>query len=284
MAKQFSPGDGVYDQAGNFYQYVAPAPNGDGHICLPWFESHDQDGAPSDWTGDPVSLREVYSDAEQPKQKAEAKLVELTAKCDAARIELAGIMKERGALDGEIRARAERIKRHEKLRLLDDYIAGKITHFVVVPEYYQKVEVKPLVDALKTDDRYGRDMKLLTLYGDSKGDLQFRINRYSDGGGGSAIDAYPFTSEDEAKAFAKELAAKKLAECIASKNPRGDGIPAGLEGWVKTADEYGVPVPQEWRDKLRSVAIANAERVVAAAAEKLQAAKDYLASLNGGAA
>ncbi len=285
MSQKFNAGDGVYDQQGNFYQYVSEHPSGAGHICLPWFESRDNDGSPYDWTGDPVTIRVVYSDAQEAVQKSEAKVAELNAKADALRLELAELQKTKSASDREISERKARITQHEKLRLLDDYIAGKITHFVVAPEYGSTVEVKTVEQALKDNDRHARGIKLLTLYGDSKGDLQFRINSYSDGSGNSfSGDAYPFTNEGDAQAFAKDLVARKLNDCISGKHGvNGAGIPAGLDGWAKTAKAFGVPIPDSAERMLRDYAVANAEKLVESTRAKLAEAELHLANMKGGA-
>ncbi|MFM7008712.1 MAG: hypothetical protein ACKO0Z_05180, partial [Betaproteobacteria bacterium] len=126
----FKSGDLIYDASGKAYQYVAEYPSGDGYICLTWFESHDMDGALYDWTGDPVIVHgPIYPDAVEATQKAESKLAELNAQIAAARQELSQLKSASGDEEREIRNRKARITQHEKLRLLDEYLAGKITHF-----------------------------------------------------------------------------------------------------------------------------------------------------------
>lgn len=281
---QFKPGDTVYNQYGQIHEYVCPHPNGEGHVCVPWFETGSGDDGPVEWRGDPVSVRYVFAEPDQARQKADAKLVELNAKVDAARLELAGLHKERSTLDNDARDRLARLKQHAALKHLDDYLAGKITHFVVMPSYGSTVFVKSLADALKSEDMYAREMRLLSLYGTSNGDLQFKITQYSEGSGGACYEAFPFTSEEAARSFAKELVAKELASCIKSGNKDGNGMPSYFSGWAKTAAEWGVPVPEDMLARQKAIDITNAEKLVADAEKKLAEMKAYLETKKGGAA
>ena len=81
------------------------------------------------------------------------------------------------------------------------FLNGEITH-VVTGQY--RYEIKTLVDAVSPHDRYDDDIKLITLFGRSKGDLEFRINGYSDGSGGSTT-IIPCRSFQDAKTALEEL-------------------------------------------------------------------------------
>ena len=59
---------------------------------------------------------------------------------------------------------------------------------------------------------YGRweNLKLLTLFGDSRCGLQWQINRYSDGSGWNTTEVYPATSLDDAKHYLEEKIKAKV--------------------------------------------------------------------------
>ena len=81
------------------------------------------------------------------------------------------------------RRQAAAIGQLEQLAQLFDFLAGRITHFVVVNHgynegYTRSISIETFKDAMTVDDNWPRgQLKLLSLCGDSKGDLAWRINR-----------------------------------------------------------------------------------------------------------
>lgn len=264
-------GQTVYTENGQECIYVSES---DGeHIVRPIYDHRDSEPT----IGKPFTTGNVFNEA--PVARLDARVAELEARLVSQRNELAEINREITEANRDQKDRMARLKQHRALQRLDDYLAGKITHFVVVT--YFGVSIVPAINALQSNnERYDREMKLLTLYGCSNGDLQFRINYYSDGSG-SSTEAYPFTSKEEAQAFAKDLVAKKLAECIAAKHGKnGAGIPVGLPEWSKVAASYGIHVPEEVTKLLLDYSTKNAEAVVAKAKDDLVAAEAKLAALS----
>jgi hypothetical protein len=81
------------------------------------------------------------------------------------------------------------------LETLLNYLTGEFTHFVVGSH---KPEIKTFEEVfLSGDDRDGRALKLLSLFGDAAGNLTWRTNQYQDGSGRTTT-TYPFTSEQDA--------------------------------------------------------------------------------------
>lgn len=99
-----------------------------------------------------------------------------------------------------------RVTQHAQLGRLDDFIAGRFSH--VVLEDWSGVSVMTKEDALKYEEqssyRTKGETKLMTLFGKSNGDLQWRINHYSDGSG-NHHDAWPCCSLEEARTKAQEI-------------------------------------------------------------------------------
>jgi hypothetical protein len=91
-------------------------------------------------------------------------------------------------------ARLKRYKQYEQLQRLDDFLDGKLTHFIR-KDYY---EIHAIGDK-ETRDQYSRDeIKLISLFGDSKGNLMWKINMYADGSGGGWNEIIPCCSYDDA--------------------------------------------------------------------------------------
>jgi hypothetical protein len=91
------------------------------------------------------------------------------------------------------------------------------------------------------DGSWDKSLRLLTLFGDTKGDLQWRINRYSDGSGSSNIEVFPCHNEEEAIAIVRQLYTDAVAVWREQdKKHYGRAIEWSTkcpEGWVTVPDD-----------------------------------------------
>jgi hypothetical protein len=239
------PGSEVYGTEGESYEYVCRLPGDLGCVVKPVFYSEDDS-----YYGQPIIIDRVWPSP--PKQKHEQRIAELLAEIDV-------LSKKRLTLSREVRRLEEgkaevlkNIKEYETLKHIEDFLAGEISHFVITR--YSTIEI---VDAKKElesrDETVGkpRILRLLTLYGLTGGNLQWRLNRYSDGSGGEE-EVMPFTSFDEAEAYAKRVVSEKMAALAKSNNQY---VATGL---MDSAKRLGVEVPAE----LERVTKANNVRVL----------------------
>ena len=134
-------------------------------------------------------------------------------------------------------ATLENVKRHEALKYIEEFIDGKITHYVDIS--YSEWNIIPLNEATDTYD--GKDLRLLTLYGKSKGDLQWRLGSYSDHSGGSS-EVTPCRSYEEAQAVLQ----KKLDAAVEEDWEKGNYYGVA----VQNADKWGLDLPVEYRQKV----------------------------------
>jgi len=150
----------------------------------------------------------------------------------------------------------EKLARFDKLKLLFDFIDGKITHYVEVKYCdYDIIEFRKAV----SDSGNARDLKLLTLFGQSKGDLHFGLNRYYDGSGSNAA-VWPCCSHEEAL----QVIERQLLESMSARVS---------ESYVKCADKYGIAVPAEYRQAVKDEKVKNLRdgmTKAAAAADKAE--------------
>lgn len=139
----------------------------------------------------------------------------------------------------------------EHLQVLEDFVAGKITHVLEIGHSSCKI-----VDFHETNscgnDRRVENIKLLTLFGRSDGTLIWRRNHYSDFSG-SNCDIVPAYGLDDAIKKAQELfdarAEKWREETKALENPktrpfRPDWLTGLGAGKLIVPDD----VVQFWRD------------------------------------
>lgn len=96
------------------------------------------------------------------------------------------------------------------LRYIDDFIGGKITHYVFIPKYGANLEILP-IQKTKDRDGWSDKFKLLTLFGCSDGSLSWEINKYVDGSGSSQT-VIPARSQEEAEDQAKNHLLQSIAD------------------------------------------------------------------------
>lgn len=165
-----------YDIRGNAYRVKTTLEDGTVLGC-PLYEDS---GTGEEMEGD-LQVIDVQLFDEPPRQKVEANLADLTAKVSAARAELSRLTQDVREAEKDGKARLAKLAQYDQLKRLEDFLDGKITHYVLVDWYPPKVI--SLVDA--TCESGDRDLRLLCLYGTPKRTLEWKLNRYSDGSGGS---------------------------------------------------------------------------------------------------
>jgi hypothetical protein len=163
---------------------------------------------------------------------------------------------------------AAKLARNEKLARLMDFIDGKITHYV--EDDYSGPRIIAFKDATCAGDgderAERRSLRLLTLYGGSNGDLNWRLDAYKDGSGGDRIAVVPATSYEEALKILTRLLVAKM-----EKGPRAE--------WVKVADQYSIAIPDEYRESVRAMLANNLRTCIAKAHDERVKLESELASL-----
>ncbi|MCU1282322.1 MAG: hypothetical protein JWM53_5868 [bacterium] len=261
-AAAMNPGDIVYSVHGQAAEFVARS--FDGYIVRQLFTR--EDGEPH--VGKPEIWHEVFATPPVAKvhekiAAAEKRLQELNAAITAAR-------DQQRELDATEKDRLARLKQHEALARIDDFLAGKITHYVV--ESWSGFVILDTAKAISGDEdshSYNKETKLLTLFGKSNGDLQWCLNRYSDGSGQwSAV--WPCTSYGDAVRVATTRIEEEYAKW------RGGDTRARLSDAAKAAAALQMLVPDDVRAHLKATAVANAKAGVEQRQKELATAQAKL--------
>jgi FtsZ-binding cell division protein ZapB len=239
----YEKGDIVFNEHGQRFVYVAES-DGD-HIVRPTVETDEEE----QWEGNPVTLRKIFASA--PRDVYDKTIQALDMK-------VSELQEKRRALEEELRKskqdeteRKKRIMTNAALERIDDFLAGKITHFVY-GEY--GVEIKTFEESTSDPDRRERDVKLLSLYGRSKGDLAWKLNDYYDGSG-SWRHVYPCSSLEDATNLAKRLIETKYEEW------RKDGKNSyWLTSVVASSVKFGIPIPKDVRTEIKNQFIKTASQ------------------------
>lgn len=229
----FKQGDTVFDIHGREAEYLALG--ADGHVVQTVYEHDDYD---EPRYGQPEVWRDIYRTP--PTAKLHGEIADLEAKLNAARIELNQIREQRREEDREYAARSSERKRFAQLQTLDDFIAGKITHFFTVEGYGERMSIQTFDEFMVSkEDRYERKLRLLSLFGGSKGDLAWYVDRYSDGSGGSNGRCFPALSYEDAVRLSSEWLDGRYADVRTKEHKH-----ASLE-LASAAERFGLKVPDD---------------------------------------
>jgi len=193
-----------------------------GHVVRSLFE----EGGSSD----PFCVDRVFASPPAVRQhasitKLEERITELAAQKKALHAEVAALEKERDA-------KLAKFRPLRQTRVLEMYLDNAITHLVT--EDYGQFRIMTRKDFQCSDDK--RALKLLTLYGTTEGNLEWRLNHYRDGSGHNTTVA-PCASEAEAVETLKGMIAAHFCE-------------RPSEEILTAAEKFGVPVPEEYKAAL----------------------------------
>ncbi|RYF04564.1 MAG: hypothetical protein EOO77_29480 [Oxalobacteraceae bacterium] len=195
--------------------------------------------------------------------KARADLADLQKQIGEARRDVLNAERDNAAILAKLAATP-------KFERLFDYLDGKITHFVV-NNYYHAAKIMTWAEfAVYQEDKREQGVKLLTLFGDSKGNTEWRMNHYRDGSGISST-CQPCCSFEEALAVAAEWID---AQWVTFNEKRPDMLASA----VASADEYGFPVPEPVRTALTADRVATQTRNIEKLETDLIAARERLAA------
>lgn len=270
--RTFSKGDTVFDIHGRQGVYIASY--GGYHLVAPEYEGGDY-GEPT-W-GPPEQWDQIY--LEPPTQKLEAKVDELDKLITEKRAELKRINSELDQAGKRHQEQLKKIGKHRALQRIEDYLDGKFTHFLHVSDYYgPKIVTKD--EALDQNDRWDRELKLLCLFGNTKGDLQWRINRYSDGSGSSNTEVFPCHDEEEAIDIVRQLYADAV---LVWREQEKKHYGRAIE-WSMKCPEGWIVVPDDIRDYLQERELSAKRGAIETARQALEKAQAELAALTQEAA
>lgn len=223
------------------------------------------DGGPTGLLGDQEVVNQVFD--EPPTAVRSQNIAELEAKLAALRTERDGLREEIRTAKSERDSLVARLKEVPALRRIDDFIAGRFTHYLT--EDGGTFEIIAVADArCEGASSYSRELKLLTLFGATNGDLSWRLNRYKDGSGNGTM-VHLCQSEQEAKDLIVERINQLLTEEPATRG-------CWFRYYEKSLQKYGLPVPDVITTRLRDDRVKGFTDAKAKAQSELEAANKAL--------
>jgi hypothetical protein len=236
MNQKFKAGSEVFSEDGQAAEYVARIP--EGHIVRPMVEAYYGDEEYTH-TGDPVTWRAVFK--QPPVAKYSEELKALHVEIAAAR---KALDESRDAERAEERQRAAKFKKVGILKGIEDFIDGKITHYIDIDSPYSAPTIIAVADAISGGDnnKYRKALRLLTLGGDLRdGKITWILNQYSDGSDNSGRCVTPCKSLEEAETVVKKAVIAHLANSSSQYRSAS---------WVDAADKMTISVPHAYRKEL----------------------------------
>lgn len=218
---EFRKNQRVYNIRGEVGLYVCS--DGKSHIVCPISDGYDDNGYTIQIECPPEFWRDVFEKPpvrklDEDVRKKNEELISKSAELSKIEKEINLKKRELDNIEKDSRERLNKLKNIEALKYLEDFIDGKITHYVKFSGYnwatiencgFEIVEHNKEILSSKEDWNKNRNFKLISLFGKSNGDLQWNINRYSDGSGNyTAI--IPFKSYEDALEYCKNLWSKEI--------------------------------------------------------------------------
>jgi hypothetical protein len=197
------------------------------------------------YSGRPYVVDAVFD--KPPLEKYHKDIDELATTNLNLREELSKIRADITIAKQELAATTKELSTCDQYSQLISFINNEITHVVDISGYGDSfVNILTFKEAFEDNDGYNnrRGLKLLTLYGDTNGDLQWKINQYRDGSGSSNRTIIPFTSYDSAKEFAFKRIDEKLQTLLETNKP----LRYYKDDLIKLADNHGYIATQQVLD------------------------------------
>lgn len=211
--KTFTAGQRVYSLRGEQGRYVAPAKESSGHIVEAiYIDEDDPEAEEPSYAGEVVCWRQVF--AKPPVALLDDEMRLKSDQLAQLRVEANALAMQKINAERDMKAVKDSLKTHEALEYIDDILAGRITHYVVVDNdreayvwsHEQAIEKKPDWFTDRSGDR------MLTL----------RLNSWSATKGGAgwvmcgrddrSRHVWPFNNEAAAIAKCRDVVASMLNE------------------------------------------------------------------------
>jgi hypothetical protein len=170
----------------------------------------------------PQTWREIFS--KPPLQRLHEETQERMLEIGKANTELMELRAQIAAEQADWKSREDTRKQFKQLERLDDFINHRITHIILkrggskysMPTF----EIKTYADAMTLTSDYGKkSIRLVSIDGNSDGDLSFSRWGYGDGSG-HAEDFKCFTSLEAAQEFVRTELDKEMV--IVRRDTEGD--------------------------------------------------------------
>jgi hypothetical protein len=201
------------------------------------------------------------------------------AKLEARQCTLRENIRTLEAHERDTKRRVEALKVYDQLARVEDFLAGKITHYVIYDAYSGMDAAIPRISTPEQEICGNNDrgqLKLLSLYGTKERSMEWKLNRYSDGSGEGKL-CIPCLSLEEAQQKARQILATSIRNY---KVPDRYNCQHGLD-LMAAAKTLGVPLPDGFAEALRQCELRNRQSEVESKKKELADAVTKLQAVQG---
>lgn len=230
VAHDYETGAKVYLPSGRVAEYVTKTSAG--HVVKLGNSYFDDDGCADLYFDDLSIERRVCADKPVPLFTEE--MDQMHKEHEALSTSVRALRSEYISIEADHKNLLRRLEKHKTLGDIEAYLNGEIVCFVTTDYGQVKIEKQKA-----EGDRYNSDVRMLALLGEGKTDVSWKLNQYRDGSGSSWKECFPCTSEDQARAKAKEIITAELANMATAEKASYQ-----TENMVKSAVKFGVDIPE----------------------------------------
>lgn len=203
----YAKGDTVYLPDGTKCEYSTPLHH-DQHLV--YVLSRLNEDAAADIYSRPLVTSEILPSPPIPERHKE--LAELDERIYQKQTKLFRLEDRIRKLEAAAAEQQLLLQTHEVYGQIRDFLDKRLQYLVLDPTY-GAVTVETLSDALQSNNRLSKGVKLLSLFGDLRGELKWQVNSYSDGSG-SYFDVYPAKTKAIARDICEKLFASRFKHAI----------------------------------------------------------------------
>lgn len=267
MACEFEPGDTVYSRDGQKAQFVTPH---NGAFIVQLFYSVDDDDPDGEsYPTQVAAWDQVYE--KPPREVYDAETVQARERLAALHRDIDEVHRQQAMASRERQAVLQRLTEFEALRYLDDLLNAKITHYVTTVEGRWVVLDSEAYRKEKPGGSNTMGLRLIVNTWESGVGVEKRLRWICTGNDtSSGSDVMPFPSQELALTKVREIIAKGLLEQVQQVL---NGYTYDVDKLLKSAKEYGVPVPAKLTEAMQQRELAKAEAELKAATTALENAQ-----------
>lgn len=260
----------MYLKDGRECELVCEIPDGAGFVVSVY--QHDSETGDAYLNGTHKIVKAVFE--KPPIDRIAQEYSDLEKQLRTKRSELHEVNRELSKAENERKRLLDKLKQVPGLQRLEDWIDGKVTHFVTVD--YGRVTVVPKAEMSCGEDSGRRSyipkrIKLITLFGESDGTLVWNANQYRDGSGSHSTECYLCCSEEEAREVAGQIIEREWSSEKVHH----------LQYLINSADIIGHPVPEHLREKAKAYKAEDLLRQLESRRKELEKVEAELRLLNG---
>lgn len=266
------PGTTVYNRSGHCASFLSRLPHA-AYAVRPQITIVDHEGeAIEDFDG-LAEWHEIF--LSPPVAKLNEEVAALNVQIEGLEAKRDTVRQQLREQDAEINARKERLKQHELLARLDDYVAGKITHYLILENYDNVPRVITLKET-KGDD-HQKAYRLLYLKAETTwgGKVEWKLSQYRDGSC-STETVLPCCSREEAIKEGTKVFEAMLAKWRGRAQNYPHVSPTSL---IRAGKNLGLLVPEDVLAADRAATLQSATKTAEDARAALTKAEAQLAAL-----